>query len=196
MIDPVYQEALERMRHVFAEAAKSGLAYPHAMTLATVDSSGQPTLRTMMVRQFDEQGLLFFTNINSRKGGHLAVNPKAALCFFCGPLNQQLTIEGTVVRLDDSEADRYWSSRDRDGQLAALVSDQSAALDDLDELKAQVQQVRQQYQDGRVPRPPHWAGYRLEPERIEFWHSGWRHLHDRICFQRETNDWVMTRLQP
>ena len=196
MIDPVYQEALERMRHVFAEAAKSGVAYPNAMTLATVDSSGQPTLRTMMVRQFDEQGLLFFTNINSRKGGHLEVNPRAALCLFCGPLNQQLTIEGSVARLDDSEADRYWRNRDRDGQLAALVSDQSAALGDLDELKAQVQQVRQQYQDGRVPRPLHWAGYRLEPDRIEFWHSGWRHLHDRICFQREQNNWVMTRLQP
>jgi pyridoxamine 5'-phosphate oxidase len=196
MIDPVYQEALERMRHVFTEAAKSGVAYPHAMTLATVDGSGQPTLRTMMVRQFDEHGLLFFTNINSRKGEHLAVNPKAALCLFCGPLNQQLTIEGKVVRLDDSEADRYWRSRDRDGQLAALVSEQSAALDDLDELKAQVQQVRQQYQDGRVPRPPHWAGYRLEPDRIEFWHSGWRHLHDRICFQREQNGWAITRLQP
>jgi len=179
-----------------AEAVKTGIAHPYAMTLATVGPNGQPSVRTMTVRHFDEQGFLFFTNMESRKGMHMESNPRAALCLFCDPVSQQVTIEGQVTLLNDADADQFWRGRNRDRQLVALASRQSSPLDDLRELKDRIQQFRQQYQDQRVPRPAHWVGYRLVPERIEFWHTGWRHLHERTCYSKSDDGWQMTRLSP
>ena len=174
----LYAEALERFRHLFQEALKTGIAEPAAMVLATVDAAGQPSVRTMAVRRFDERGFVFFTSRRSRKAEQLAHNPRAALCFFCQPLKEQVTIEGPIEQVEDSEADAWWRRRP------------------LESMKHRLKEAREQFGDQQVPRAPDWEGLRLVPERIEFWRTGWRHLHERVCYSKGDNGWTVTLLQP
>lgn len=193
---PFSSEALDRFTHLFLEAKKTGLTESSAATLATVDRHGRPTLRTMTIDYFDENGFVFFTSSGSRKGLQLDERPYAALCFYWPPLNEQVTIEGAVTTLPDSDATKWWVSRSRDNQFAAWASEQSARLDGQDQLHKRLAKCREQFSDGHVPKPPHWCGYRLEPDRVEFWHSGWRHLHERVCFQRGAAGWEKFLLSP
>lgn len=192
----LYAEALERFRHLFEEARKTGIAEPAAMVLATVDADGQPSVRTMAVRRFDERGFVFFTSRRSRKAKQLTQNPRAALCFFCQPLKEQVTIEGSIELVEDSEADAWWRRRPRDSKFAAWASTQSAPIESLDSMKQRLKEAREQFGDEQVPRAPDWEGFRLVPERIEFWRTGWRHLHERVCYSKGDNGWTVTLLQP
>lgn len=192
----VFAEALLRINDLYHAASKLDPPQMPAMTLGTVDERGRPTVRTMTINKFDERGFLFFTNSTSRTGTHLTNNPYAALCYFCQPLMEQITIEGSVESVDAVEADAQWASRGRDAQFAAWASDQSQSLDDRAELENRLAHYREKFSDCRVPRPPHWLGYRLVPDRVEFWKSGWRHLHERICYERHEDEWTVSLLNP
>lgn len=194
--DLMFNEALSHFEHLFSEAGKSGLAEPAVATLATVDESGRPTLRTMTISQFDEDGFVFFTSSGSRKGRHLEARPYGAICFYWNPLNEQVILEGPVEKVPESDAVKWWASRSRDNQFAAWASEQSARLDGRGTLHQRLTKCREQFIDGRVPKPPHWCGYRLKPERMEFWHAGWRHLHERVCYQRGATGWERFLLNP
>jgi len=192
----LFSEALKQFEHLFSEARKSGLAEPAVATLATVDESGRPTLRTMTISQFDKDGFVFFTSSGSRKGRHLEGQPYGALCFYWNTLNEQVIVEGPVEKVPESDAVKWWGSRSRDNQFAAWASEQSARLDNRDTLHERLTKCREQFIDGRVPKPPHWGGYRLRPERVEFWHAGWRHLHERVCYQHGAAGWERFFLNP
>lgn len=189
-------EAMERFTHLYLEARKSGLSEPAVATLATVGDDGRPTLRSMTISHYDTDGFVFFTSSVSRKGIHLDERPFAAICFYWEPLNEQITVEGPVEKVAESEAEKWWIARSRDNQFAAWASEQSARLDSRDTLQKRLAKCREQFMDGRVPKPPHWCGYRVRPERIEFWHGGWRHLHERVCYEATGSGWDRFLLNP
>lgn len=191
-----YEKAIEQFSDLFEQAKQSDLNEPRAMILATVDEMGQPSSRTVLLTSFDSQGFVFFTNRQSRKGQQLASNPKASLCVFWQPLMKQVLIEGTVGPVSEQNADAYWATRRRDSQLAAWASRQSEPLDDARTLKGRLAEYRERFEFKPVPRPPYWSGYRLKPTRIEFWTSGWRSLHERVCYEHSDDTWSMTLLNP
>lgn len=193
----LYQEALRLFRDLLDTASKSNLREPTAMTLATADASGRPSVRTMLLKGVDERGFLFFTNSQSLKGRELRENPRAALCFFWQPLMRQVRVEGHVETIEEEESDRYWCTRERDSQLGAWASQQSDVLDQRQTLEKQLAEYHDKFLDQAVPRPPYWFGYRVIPERIEFWKSGWHRLHERVRYDRGANGiWRKTLLYP
>lgn len=192
----VYSEAIARFLELLQAAMQTDLAEPKAMTLATVGSEGRPGVRTVLLKQVDERGFTFFTNTKSRKGRDLTANPRAALCFHWQPLKQQVIVEGSVERVSDTEADEYWRTRPRDSQFAAWASNQSEPLDSLADLRARHAEYKRQFEGQSVARPPHWSGYRVVPDRIEFWTAGWARLHERVCYQKTGEAWSVTRLNP
>ena len=166
-----------------------------AMTLATADERGRPSARLVLLKSVDPSGFVFFTNSDSRKGRELEANPFAALCIHWPASMQQVRVEGRVERASDAESDAYFATRPRESQLGAWASAQSEPLGSREELEARVQEIGQRYPD-LVPRPPHWGGYRLVPDRIEFWFAGPARLHDRFSYARTDAGWAMTRLNP
>jgi pyridoxamine 5'-phosphate oxidase len=169
---------------------------PTAMTLATADGDGKPSARMVLLKAFDERGFVFYTNLQSRKGHELKVNPYAALVFYWMPLDKQVRIDGTVVAVSASEADTYFASRERLKQAGAWASLQSEPLDKRETLIARTTDIEQKYDGKPIPRPPHWSGYRLVPGRMEFWSQGSARLHERECFTRQHNGWQHTLLYP
>ena len=192
----LYVEALSRFHDLLNEAQKTDLFEPTAMTLATCDAQGHPTARTVLLKKVDERGFAFYTNLNSRKARQLEDNPRAALCFFWQSLMQQVTVEGSVEMLSDKEAEAYWHTRERDSQIGAWASKQSALLDSQETLHRRHEQYRDRFKDQKVPRPADWSGYRIIPERIEFWKSGWHRLHERVCYSKSEEGWTLTLLYP
>ncbi len=192
----LYAEALLRLKRLLDEVDKTDLPEPTAMTLATVDGRGQPTVRTVLLNNLDERGLTFLTNLNSRKARQLADNPRAALGFFCQSAMEQVTVEGQVELISNAEADAYWMTRERDNQLAAWASAQSEPLDSRETLNRRFTEVRERFMDQQIPRPSTWTGYCLIPERIEFWAAGWHRLHERVCYTKSVNGWSVTLLYP
>jgi len=192
----LYTEALTRFGELLEAAQATDLREPTAMVLATADADGRPSVRTMLLKRFDEQGFVFFTNSHSRKGRELDENPYASLCFFWQPMMQQVRIEGTVVPISVEESDSYWETRTRDSQLGAWASQQSDPLDDRKLLEHEVSEYHARFLNTQVPRPPHWFGYRVIPERIEFWKSGWHRLHERVLYEKTTDGWCKTLLCP
>lgn len=179
----------------FAEARR---VEPHdatAVTLATADARGRPSARMVLLKGADGRGFTFFTNRTSRKGRELAENPFAALCFHWPALQEQARVEGSISLVDDAESDAYFASRPRESQIGAWASEQSAPLGSREELIARVRELEARFPDA-VPRPPHWGGYRLDPERIELWRAGAGRLHDRLLYTREGGAWTVTRLNP
>ena len=192
----LFEEALNRFDQLVQTAKKTEIRVPLSMALATVDNGGRPSVRTVMVKNYDRRGFVFFTHQRSRKGLQIDGNPHVALCFFCQPLMEQVTIEGLVELVKDHEADAYWSTRARDAQFAAWASCQSEPLDSRESLQNRLSEYQKKYADQRVPRPPMWVGYRVIPNRIEFWRAGWRYLHERVCYSKADNDWNVVLLNP
>ena len=168
-----------------AEAEKSEPHDANAMALATVDADGQPSVRMVLLKGFDPDGFVFYTNRESRKGEALMVNPKAALLFHWKSLRRQVRIEGSVEWVDDATSDAYFASRPRDSRIGAWASDQSRPMDSHAIFLARIAKFAAKFGVGVVPRPPHWGGYRVIPQRIEFWIDKRSRLHERIIYIRD-----------
>ena len=181
----------------FADAQASGIEQHDAMTLATATSDGRPSARAVLLKGIDQRGFAFFTNYDSRKGRELDANPHAALVLLWIPLQRQVRIGGRVERLSAEESDAYFATRPRGSQLGAWASQQSAPLSDRDELEARWAALDERYAGAVVPRPPHWGGYRLEPDEIEVWQGRANRLHDRFAYVRTSDgEWTRERLSP
>ena len=179
-----------------AEAEQAEPNDPNAMSLATVDGSGQPSVRMVLLKGVDRRGFAFYTNFESRKGQELLSHPRAALCFHWKSLRRQVRVEGAVELVTEEEADTYFHSRARVSQIGAVASDQSRPLDSRATLEARVAEIEARYAGQPIPRPPHWAGFRVIPAAIEFWKDGAFRLHDRIRFERTATGWKTERLYP
>ncbi len=166
-----------------------------AMTLATVDETGQPSARVVLLKHFNDQGFCWYTNYASRKGQQLEKNPKAALSFYWRELSRQVQIEGTVKKLSATEADEYFHSRPLDSQISAAVSHQSQPVDSRQTMEQKAEQLKAQYKD-QVPRPETWGGYLLVPHYFEFWQGRPNRLHDRFVYLLQDGAWEIQRLQP
>jgi pyridoxamine 5'-phosphate oxidase len=181
-----------------AEAEKSEPNDPTAMALATVDASGMPNVRMVLLKGFDERGFVFYTNVESAKGVELLGAGKAAMCFHWKSLRRQVRVRGPVTPVTGVEADTYFQSRPRDSRIGAWASQQSRPLESRFALEKAVARYAARYAIGEVPRPPYWSGFRLEPLSIEFWQDRPFRLHDRVKFERPDRDarWAQTRLYP
>ena len=177
-------------------AVASGLPEPTAMTLATADTAGRPSARTVLLKGVDARGFRWYTNHRSRKARELSQNPHGALVFAWVALARQIGVRGPVERLTDAESDAYFATRPRGSQLAAWASPQSEVLPDRATLAERLEACAAAYPCDPVPRPPHWGGYRLRPDEIEFWHGRPDRLHDRIRYRRDGDAWVRERLAP
>ncbi len=198
-VDSTYRQAIERFETLLDEARASCSCFmgdDSAMSLATVDEHGRPTLRTVLLKGIDERGFVFYTNLNSRKGRALRANPNAALLFFWPELKRQVNIEGVTEAVTEIESDAYWASRPRESQLGAWASEQSEPLASREQYEQRLEAIRQQYQGHDVPRPPHWAGFRVVPDRIEFWQEREFRQHERECYWRASDGWHWTLLNP
>jgi pyridoxamine 5'-phosphate oxidase len=189
-------DPIELFRRWFADAQAAGMPQPDAMTLATVAADGRPSARIVLLKGVDERGFQFFTNYESRKGGELAADPRAALAFVWLPMHRQVRVTGDTELLTPSESDAYFATRARGSQIGAWASQQSRELTDRAELEARVPELEQRWEDGDVPRPPHWGGYLLRPLEIEFWQGRENRLHDRFAYTRAGGAWQRARLQP
>jgi len=180
----------------FAEARASEPSDPEAMALATADAAGRPSVRMVLLKGHGPGGFVFYTNDTSAKGQQLAANPRAALLFHWKSLRRQVRIEGPVDRVPSAEADAYFASRSRDSQLGAWASDQSRPLESRQLFETRFEEMRHKYEGRDVPRPAHWGGYRVIPERIEFWTDRPHRLHERRLFVRDGEGWIEGLLYP
>ena len=193
-----YAEALVAFRELLDEARASGDPDPTAMTLASVDPDGRPSARIVLLKAHDERGFVFYTNTLSRKGREVLAHPAAALLFHWKTLRNQVQvrIEGPVERVSETEADAYFASRPRGSQIGAWASQQSETLSGRDEFERSIEKFERQFAQGPVPRPPHWSGFRIVPERMEFWYGADFRLHERYCYERIDGDWRKRMLYP
>ncbi len=189
-------EPFDRFRVIFDEAATAQPQDPNQVWLATVDGQGRPTVRVVLLKSFDPNGFVFFTNYESTKGRALDATHEAALCFYWQVLGQQVRVEGPVQRVSDAESDAYFASRPRLSQLGAWASDQSRRIGSRLELEARVAALTVKYLGRDVPRPPHWGGYRLAPRRMEFWKAHPFRLHWREEYLRQGDAWDVATLAP
>jgi pyridoxamine 5'-phosphate oxidase len=178
------------------EEAASVVASPESMAIASSDPEGRPSVRMVLLKGFGSEGLVFFTNFESRKGRELTENPEAALLFHWEPLGRQVRIEGVVDRVGNEQSDAYFASRPRESQLGAIASRQSRPVEDRQTLETEVELLRERFADHDVPRPPWWGGFRVAPRSYEFWQHRDNRLHDRLLYTPDAAGWRLTRLQP
>ena len=188
---------IDLFRRWFNEALASGSRLPDAMTLATATSDGKPSARMVLLKQVDDSGLVFYTNYNSQKARELDENPRAALVLYWVQLDRQIRVEGKVERVSAEESDEYFNTRPRESKLGAIASPQSEVIESRDVLESRYKELEEEYRDRDVERPKHWGGYRLIPERIEFWQNREGRLHDRILYECGLDRaWSIKRLAP
>ena len=193
----VADDPIEQFRTWFEEAQAAEVHEPNAMTLATAAPNGHPSARIVLLKGLDERGFHFYTNYESRKGTELSQNPHAALVFWWRPLERQVRIEGTVERLPDEESTEYFQSRPQGSQLGAWASPQSRVIEDRDALHDNLDAAKDAHGDEEpIPRPPHWGGYVVRPERVEFWQGRPNRLHDRVLYRHDADAWIRERLAP
>jgi pyridoxamine 5'-phosphate oxidase len=187
---------IARFKELLSHAERLGIKPFNAAAFATAGRDLQPTVRMLLLKEADERGFVFYTNLQSRKARQLNENPRASACFWWAPLERQVRIEGPVEVVSDREADEYFASRPRGSQIGAWASQQSSALSSRDELIAAAASLTADYRNRTVPRPRYWSGYRLLPERIEFWREQPDRLHERELYTRHENGWKLTLLAP
>jgi pyridoxamine 5'-phosphate oxidase len=185
-----------RFKELLTQTAHLGIQPYNAAAFAACGKDLQPTVRMLLLKDVDERGFVFYTNLQSRKAHQLNENRRAAACFWWEQLKRQVRIEGRVEMVSDREADEYFASRPRGSQIGAWASHQSSELSSREELLAAVASLTAKFSDQPVPRPPHWSGYRLIPERIEFWREQPDRLHEREVYTRDDNGWKITLLAP
>jgi pyridoxamine 5'-phosphate oxidase len=178
------------------DADAAGVPLPNAMAVATADASGRPSVRHVLLRGVDDRGFVFFTNRESRKGRDLEANPRAGLVFLWKELDRQVGVTGAVELVDEAESDAYFATRPREAQIGAWASPQSQPIADRPELERRVAEVEQRFTGVDIPRPPHWGGYRVIPDTIEFWLGRASRLHDRFVYTRDAEAWRVDRLAP
>ena len=195
-----FSEPFQRFAELFARAtgelSRECFPDPNTMSVATVGTDGRPSNRIVLLKAFDERGFVFYTNYEGRKGSELLANPYCALCFHWPPMEIQIRIEGRAEPTSDAEADAYFASRARASQLGAWASDQSRPMTQPGDLERRVAEVAARFEGSSVPRPPHWSGFRVVPDRIEFWRNRASRLHDRNVYEREGDGWRVTALYP
>lgn len=193
-VDP---NPIDLFQRWFSDALASGSRLPDAMTLATATKDGKPSARMVLLKQIDDRGFVFYTNYNSNKAREFDENPRAALVLYWTQLDRQVRVEGRVERISAVESDEYFRTRPRESQLGALASPQSEVIESREVLEQRYAKLDEFYRDQPLERPPHWGGYRLKPERIEFWQNRASRLHDRILYERQPDGtWTISRLAP
>lgn len=180
----------------FTQATELGLHEPNAMTLATVTDSGMPYQRTVLLKYYDQDGFVFFSNYESRKARQMAANPHVSLLFPWITLERQVCILGSVEKISTAESLKYFTSRPRESQLGAWVSNQSEIIPSREFLMAKLTALQEKFSEGEIPLPPFWGGYRVKPQSFEFWQGGPARLHDRFIYQQENGAWQTDRLSP
>jgi pyridoxamine 5'-phosphate oxidase len=191
LTDPVAQ-----FSEWFAQATELGLHEPNSMTLATVDAYGMPYQRTVLLKYFDDDGFVFFTNYASRKAKQMEQNPKVSLLFPWITLERQVIIQGNVEKISTAESLKYFASRPRESQIGAWVSNQSEVITSRKFLMQKLAEIREKFAHGEIPLPSFWGGYRVVPQMIEFWQGGPARLHDRFLYRRNAATWEIDRLSP
>lgn len=180
----------------FSQATELEVLEPNAMTLATVDDTGMPWQRTVLLKYFDAQGFVFFTNYSSRKARQIEANPRVSLLFPWLKLERQVIIQGRAEKISTAESLRYFTSRPRESQIGAWVSNQSEVITSRKFLMQKLAEIREKFQHGEIPLPSFWGGFRVVPEAFEFWQGGPARLHDRFMYRREGSSWPVERLSP
>ena len=193
----VDRNPVQLFRRWLDDAIAAGLKLPEAMTLATATSDGRPSARVVLLKHVDDRGFVFYTNYRSAKAKDLDNNPQAALVFYWSQFDRQVRIEGTVERTSAEESQAYFKTRPRESQIGALASPQSEAIESRAVLETRVAELEELYCDRDIECPEHWGGYRVKPSRIEFWKGRLGRLHDRIIYERGSdNEWNISRLAP
>lgn len=190
------EDPIELFRAWFAAARESGMLLPEAVALATAARDGQPSARMVLLKHVDSRGFVFYTNYGSQKARELDANPRAALCFYWAVLQRQVRVSGRVERVSAEESAAYFATRTRGSQIGAWASSQSERMGSREELEQRVRDAEAEFEGVDVPLPPFWGGYRLDPERIEFWQGRADRLHDRLEFSRDDRGWTPRRLYP
>jgi pyridoxamine 5'-phosphate oxidase len=196
MSDAQHNDPFDLFAKWFAEAKEKEINDPNAMAVASVDARGRPSIRMVLLKDFDAGGFVFYTNYESRKGTEILGNPQAALLFHWKSLRRQVRIEGPVEKVSDTEADDYFHSRPRQSQIGAWASQQSRPLESRFALEKAVAKYAAKYPVGTIPRPPYWSGFRIRPDYFEFWEDRPFRLHDRLIFKPAGNGWATEKLYP
>jgi pyridoxamine 5'-phosphate oxidase len=194
--DDLREDPFAQFRAWFEEARSEGLPLAEACTVASADASGRPSARMVLLKELDGRGFVFATNYESRKGGELDANPRAALLFYWHALGRQVRVEGDVERVSSNESDAIFLARPRESRISALASRQSRPIASRDELEARVQSLETELEGREVERPPHWGGYRVVPDAVEFWQHRENRLHVRFVYRRDGDAWRIEELQP
>lgn len=190
------KDPFQQFKNWFDEISDGVSIEPNAMSLATVDAAGQPTVRTVLLKGFDERGFVFFTNYESRKGKAIADNPKVSLCFWWREQQRQVHIQGIASRISRQESEAYFKTRPRGSQIGARISQQSQVIDGRSILEYSFEDMERAFADKEIPMPDNWGGYLVAPEVIEFWQGRESRLHDRIQYRKSGNGWILERLAP
>lgn len=196
LVMQTFETPLEYFRFLYDKKLRHHIPEQEAAVLATASTGGKPSARVVLIKKFDEQGFVFYTNLRSRKARELYENPQAALCFYWEEVHHQVRVEGTVEQIPDAEADAYFATRPRGSQIGAWASRQSAVLESRSQLEQRVREYEQEFAGKEVPRPEFWSGFRLRPESFEFWERRENRLHERVLYVKDGTAWKIEYLYP